>query len=314
MHDPTQHGHSGGVTGSNIDTDHGLGMPHRDDTQRGNRDEGAIGQHQQKWAGATDFQSGRDGGFNADNRDQGVNERTQAPVGTTTSTHRHHDRDEENYDRSQAPFGHHQHRDSEALNADTRDQGMNERTRAPLGGVDNTTTSSHRHHDRDDEALNADTRDRGAHRHHDRDDEAMNVDNRDQGMNERTQAPIGGVDNTTTSTHRHHDRDNEALNADTRDRGAHDRTQAPVGSTDHTTTSAHRHPDRDVAMEERRDEDENDSPTGKKGPGKLDKLHGKFMVAKGKLTKDPEAIAQGERLQTEGVAVRASDFVDERRE
>ncbi|KAG8894124.1 hypothetical protein FRC01_013154, partial [Tulasnella sp. 417] len=202
MHDPTKHGHSGGVTGSNVDTDHGLGMPHRDDTQRGNRDEGAIGQ-QSNLAGATDLQSGRDAGFKADTRDQGVNERTQAPV-----------------------------------------------------GVDTTRTGP-RHHDHRDEAEER--------RHGD-----------DIGMSHRAQAPVG-VDTTTTTTGpRHHDHHDEA--------------------------------------EERHHEDDTTSPTGKTHPSKLDKLHGKIMVAKGKLTKDSEAIAQGERLQTEGVTIRASDILDERKE
>ncbi|KAG9044215.1 hypothetical protein FS837_008610 [Tulasnella sp. UAMH 9824] len=108
MHDPTQHGHSGGITGSNIDNDHGLGGPHRHSAERGNRDEGALGQHTNV-AGATDFNSGRDAGFKADTRDQGVNERTQAPVGVdTTSGHRHHEHRNEGDrlgERSQAPFG-----------------------------------------------------------------------------------------------------------------------------------------------------------------------------------------------------------------
>jgi len=43
VHDVTQPGHSGGNTGSNHDTDHGLGMPHRESRELGGRDAAAIG-------------------------------------------------------------------------------------------------------------------------------------------------------------------------------------------------------------------------------------------------------------------------------
>ncbi|KAG8898716.1 hypothetical protein FRC01_010792 [Tulasnella sp. 417] len=245
MHDPTKHGHSGGVTGSNLDTDHGLGMPHRDDTQRGNRDEGAIGQ-QTNLAGATDFQSGRDAGFKADTRDPGVNERTQAPVGVdaTTTGPRHHD-----------------HRDK----------------------------AEERHHGDDVDMPHRDDTQRG---------------NRDEGA-------IGQRTNLAGATDFQSGRD-AGFKADTRDHGVNERTQAPVGVD--TATTGPRHHDHHDEAEERHHEDDTTSPTGKTHPSKLDKLHGKIMVAKGKLTKDSEAIAQGERLQTEGVTIRASDILAERKE
>ncbi|KAG9014932.1 hypothetical protein FRB90_005036 [Tulasnella sp. 427] len=200
MHDPTQHGHSTGVTGSNVDTDHGLGMPHNEGTQRGNRDEGAL-------AGTTGFQEGRRDDFGSrrgddfNRRDDGLNR---------------------------------------------RDDDLNRRN------DDFTSRDNNDFSRRDDSDLNR--RDNDFNR---RDDD---FNRRDDGLNRRD------------------DDLNRRDDMDTRD--------------DNDTTT---------------------SPTGK-GPSKLDKLHGKIMVAKGKITKDEEAIAQGQRLQTEGVAVHPSDFINERRE
>ena len=58
VHDMTQPGHSGGLTGSNHDTDHGLGMPHREGRELGSRDAGAVGTQNTATAGAMDMGPG----------------------------------------------------------------------------------------------------------------------------------------------------------------------------------------------------------------------------------------------------------------